>query len=274
MRVRMALPPPTDETTALVTGASSGIGTELARGLAARGFHLTLVARRADRLEELSEELGQRFGVEAAVDPCDLGDPEARRNLVDRVGRRKRRVAVLVNNAGFGTYGTFWKLPAEREREEVRVNVDALHELTLAFVPPMVERRSGAVLNIGSTAGFQPLPGNATYSATKAFVNTFSEALHSELSGTGVRCTVLCPGPVATEFQQASGIGHLDNAGPSFVWAGAEEVARAALEGMEDGRRVVLPRAADKVTSAFGRFTPRTVLLPVMRRVGSKILRD
>lgn len=270
----MALPPPTEETTALITGASAGIGAELARGLAARGQHVTLVARRQERLDELAAELERRHAVEATVDACDLGDAAARGKLITRLRRRKRRVAVLVNDAGFGTYGTFWKLAADREREEVRLNVEALHELTLTFVPEMVERRSGAVLNVGSTAGFQPLPGNATYSGTKAFVNTFSEALHAELAGTGVSCTVLCPGPVATEFQQSSGIGHLEGSGPSFIWAGPEEVARAAIEGMDAGRRVVLPRPPDKVSAAFGRYTPRTVLLPVMRRFGSRILRD
>ncbi|HEV2075032.1 MAG TPA: SDR family oxidoreductase [Thermoleophilaceae bacterium] len=270
----MSLPRPSDQATALVTGASAGIGADLARGLAARGHHLTLVARRRERLEELADEVKQRFGAEAAVDPCDLGDEAQRKQLIQNLRRRRRRVAVLVNNAGFGTFGKFWKIDADREREEVRLNIQALHDLLLAFVPSMVERRSGAILNVGSTAGFQPLPGNTTYSATKAFVNTISEALHEELSGTGVGCTVLCPGPVATEFQESSGIGHLHAAGPSGIWATSEEVAQAAIEGMEKGKRVVLPRIADKVTARAGQHTPRSVLLPVMRRFGSRILRD
>jgi short-subunit dehydrogenase len=183
-------------------------------------------------------------------------------------------VSVLVNNAGFGTYGRLWELSPDREREEVRLNVDALHDLTVAFLPGMVERRSGAILNVGSTAGFQPLPSNATYAATKAFVNAFSESLHAELSGTGVTCTVLCPGPVATEFQEAAGISHLHSAGPGFLWASAEEVASAAVDGMERGRRVVLPRTTDKVQAAFGRYSPRSVLLPVMRGVGGRLFGD
>lgn len=264
----MSIPNPSDQTTALVTGASSGIGAEIARQLAGRGHHVTMVARRSERLEELAGELGG----ESSVDACDLGDFDARRDLLGRLSRRKRKVAVLVNNAGFGTYGRLWELPAEREREEVHLNVDALHDLTVAFLPGMVERRSGAILNVGSTAGFQPLPGNATYAASKAFVNTFSESLHAELAGTGVTCTVLCPGPVATEFQDAAGISHLSGAGPNLIWASADDVARAAVEGVERGKRVVMPRLNDKVQGAFGRYSPRSVLLPVMRRFGDRIL--
>ena len=266
----MSLPNPSEQSTALVTGASSGIGAEIARGLAARGYHLTLVARRAERLEELAGELGS----DAAVDACDLGDAKARQELLTRLSRRKRKVSVLVNSAGFGTYGQLAELSPEREREEVRVNVDALHDLTVAFLPGMVERRSGAILNVSSTAGFQPLPGNATYAASKAFVTSFSESLHAELAGTGVTCTVLCPGPVATEFQDASGISHLHSAGPSFLWASAFEVARAAVEGMERGKRVVVPRATDKVQAAFGRYSPRSVLLPVARGLGGRLFGD
>ncbi len=156
----------------------------------------------------------------------------------------------------------------------MRLNVEALHDLTAALLPAMVERRSGAVLNVGSTAGFQPLPGNATYAATKAFVVSFSEALHAELEGTGVSCTVLCPGPVRTEFQATAGIGPAARSWPEVVWATPDEVAQAAIEGMEQGRRVVLPRAGDKLQTALGRYTPRSVLLPVVRRFGDRVLRD
>lgn len=267
----MSLPYPTEERTALVTGASSGIGAEVARELARRRHHVTLVARREERLRELREELAREHDIEAAVEPCDLGDAEARTALVARLGRRKRRVSVLVNNAGFGTYGRLWETPPEREREEVRLNVEALHDLTLSFLPAMVERGSGAILNVGSTAGFQPLPGNSTYSASKAFVNSFSESLHSDLAGTGVTCTLLCPGPVTTEFQESSGIGHLGSAGPGFVWASADAVALAAVDGMDAGKRVVMPRVTDSVQATVGRYAPRTLLLPVIRRFGSRL---
>ena len=266
----MSLPYPSHERTALVTGASSGIGAETARELARRGHHVTLVARREERLVELAAEITREHDVETAVDACDLGDPDARGRLVAKLQRRKRRVVVLVNNAGFATYGRLWEVPAEREREEVRLNVEALHDLTLAFLPEMVERGYGAILNVGSTAGFQPLPGNATYAAGKAFVNSFSEALHTELAGTGVSCTVLCPGPVATEFAEVSGVGHLESGAPGFVFAGASEVARAAIDGVEKSRRVVMPRPTDVVQGALGRYTPRSVLLPVVRRFGNR----
>lgn len=268
----MTLPYPTHERTALITGASAGIGAAVARELARRGHHLTLVARREDRLEELAAELAAEHDVEAAVDACDVGDAEARTGLIARIGRRKRGVAVLVNNAGFATFGNAWETPADREREEVRVNVEALHHLTLAFLPGMVERRYGAILNVGSTAGFQPLPGNATYAASKAFVNSFSESLHSELAGTGVSCTVLCPGPVATEFTSVSGVEHLEKGAPPFLFASASSVARAAVEGMDKGKRVVMPRPTDAVQGALGRYTPRSVLLPIVRRFGSRFL--
>jgi uncharacterized protein len=266
----MTLPYPTHERTALVTGASAGIGAAIARELARRGQHVTLVARREERLHELAAEIKRDHEVEAAVDACDLSDGEARRGLIAKVGRRKRAVSVLVNNAGFATYGNLWESSAEREREEVRVNVEALHDLTLAFLPAMVERGYGAILNVGSTAGFQPLPGNTTYAASKAFVNSFSESLHAELSGTGVTCTVLCPGPVATEFTEVADVDHLEEDAPGFVFASAGDVARAAIDGLDKGSRVVMPRVTDAVQGAIGRYAPRSVLLPVVRRFGTR----
>ena len=268
----MSLPLPSPQSTVVITGASAGIGAELARKLAARGHHLTLVARREDRLRDLATELERDYGVEAAVDACDLGDAEARSHLIELVRRRKRRVVGLCNNAGFGSYGRFWQLDLDRETEEVRLNVEALHELTGAFLPDMVARRSGAILNTGSLAGFQPQPSNATYAATKAFVNSFSEALHAELAGTGVSCTVVCPGPVKTEFAEAAGVGHLDGSGPSFLWATAEQVAERAVDGMVNGKRTVLPTVTDQVASTLGRYTPRSVLLPVVQRFAARTL--
>lgn len=268
----MSLPLPSPQSTVVITGASSGIGAELARKLAARGHHLTLVARREERLKELAAELERDCGVEPAVDTCDLSEADARSHLIELLRRRKRRVAGLCNNAGFGSFGRFWELDLAREAEEVRLNVEALHELTGAFVPDMVARRSGAILNTGSLAGFQPQPSNATYAATKAFVNSFSEALHTELSGTGVSCTVLCPGPVKTEFADSAGVGHLDGFGPSFLWATPEQVAERAVEGMAEGKRTVLPTAVDQVAGTLGRHAPRSLLLPVVQRFASRTL--
>jgi len=270
----MSLPLPSSNATVLITGASAGIGAELARALAARGHHLTLVARREERLRELSAELERDYGVESATDTCDLGDSDARSELIAKLRRRKRRVAGVCNNAGFGSFGRFWELELEREVEEVRLNVEALHELTGAFLPDMVARRSGAILNVGSLAGFQPQPSNATYAASKAFVNSFSEALHAELAGTGVSCTVLCPGPVKTEFADSAGVAHLDGRGSSLLWATPEQVAQSAVEGMAKGKRTVMPRAADQVAGALGRLAPRSVLLPVAQRLTSRALRN
>ena len=190
----MSLPKPDTETTVVITGASSGIGAELGRGLARRGFALLLVARRGDRLDELANDVGQEYSVAVEVLPLDLSDSKARAKLAGRL--RNEPIAGLCNSAGFGTSGVFYELPLERESEEVTLNALALMELTHAALPGMVERGAGAVLNIASIAGFQPLPYMAVYSATKAFVQTFSEAIHEELHGTGVSVTVLCPGPI------------------------------------------------------------------------------
>ena len=186
----MSLPQPNSDATVVVTGASSGIGTELARGLARRGYPLLLTARRRERLRELSDELRAKHSVTVEVMPLDLRNRAARAQLIDRIGSAP--IAGLCNSAGFGTSGPFHRLPVQHEREEITVNALALMELTHAALPEMVDRGAGAVLNIASIAGFQPIPGMAVYSATKAFVQTFSEAVHEELHSTGVSCTGRC----------------------------------------------------------------------------------
>jgi short-subunit dehydrogenase len=266
----MSLPPPDPDATVLITGASSGIGAELARLLAERGHNVTLVARRRPQLTELAEELTGRHGVSADVHAVDLGDAAERRKLLSAVRTAGRHVAGLCNNAGFGSFGWFSQLDQERERQEVRVNVVALHELTGEFLPAMIERGAGAILNVGSIAGAQPLPGNATYAATKAFVNSLSEALHAELHGSGVSCTLLTPGPVKTEFSERAGVADIEASSPGFAWETPQDVARAAVEGMEKGRRVVVPGLPAKLTSAGGRFAPRTLLLPAAKMVMSR----
>jgi short-subunit dehydrogenase len=258
----MSLPKPNDHATVVVTGASSGIGTELARGLARRGYPLLLVARRRDRLEELAEELGGQHSVAVEVLPLDLGDAESRGQLAERL--KGDPIAGLCNSAGFGTSGVFHTLPLERESQQVTLNVLALMELTHAALPGMVERGTGAVLNIASIAAFQPLPGMAVYSATKAFVQTFSEAVHEGLHGTGVSCTVLCPGPVPTEWAEIADAEHV-NIGIAQV--SPPDVAAAAIAGMVDGKRSVVPGVVPKIASMGGRFVPRSVLLPALRIV-------
>jgi short-subunit dehydrogenase len=249
-----------------VTGASSGIGADIARELAGRGLGVTLVARREDRLRTLAEEL-QATGVRVEVVACDVSDAAARAKMIDTINRLGLEVEVLVNNAGYGSGGLFVELDAESEVAMVRVNCEAVVALTREYLPKMVERGRGAVLNVGSTAGEQPLPRQATYSASKAFVNTFSDALYVEMHGTGVTVTSLRPGPVTSEFGDVAGIGEELFSAPDFAIKTPEETAAAAVEGLEKGKRTVAPGIVAKTSTILARMTPRTILLPLLRRM-------
>ena len=250
----------------VITGASAGIGAELARRLADRGHDVVLVARREQRLRELAEQLRLRHGIRAEVEVCDLGDAAARRELVDRL-LAGRVVAGLCNNAGMGTVGTLLEAGVEREQQVVRLNVDAVHHLTGAFLPGMVERGAGAILNVASTAAFQPLPGFATYAASKAFVQSFSEAVHAELGGTGVSVTALCPGFTHTEFGEKAGASEHERALPELLFQDAQAVARAGVDAMIAGRRTAIPGLHNRASMLGGRLVPRSLLLPVVRKV-------
>jgi short-subunit dehydrogenase len=263
----MALPPPTPEQTVLITGASAGIGAELARQLADRGHNVVLVARREQRLRELAEQLRLRHGIHADVEPCDLTDADARRDLVARLLAGERAVAGVCNNAGAGTVRTLLSSDLEREQQIVRLDVEAVHHLTGAFLPGMVEREAGAILNVASIAAFQPLPGFATYAACKAFVQSFSEAVHTELGGTGVSVTALCPGFTHTEFGESAGAREEEQAIPGFLFQEAPEVARCGIEAMIAGRRTAIPGLHNRASTIGGRLAPRSLLLPVIRRV-------
>jgi uncharacterized protein len=263
------LPPPAPDSTALVTGASSGIGAELARGLARRGHGVTLVARRAERLEELAGELRDEHHVRAEVVPADLADAAARERMAAEIESRGLTVEILVNNAGFGIYVPFAESSRERELQQVRLNVEAVVDLGARYVPGMVERGRGAVINVSSTAGLQPLPGNGTYSAAKSFALFHTEALHEELRGTGVTATAVCPGPVKTEFQETSEPAFGDRM-PKLVWRQPERVAEDSLRAVEKGKRMVIPGGLT-VRAAFGpnRMLPMTLVLPVARQLMS-----
>jgi short-subunit dehydrogenase len=263
----MALPPPAPDSTALVTGASSGIGADIARSLARRGHGVTLVARREERLRELAQELERAHSVRAETIGCDLGDPDARRRLLESLEGLGLAVEVLVNDAGFGSGGRFDRLDLDRELEMVRLNVEAVVALCGRFVPEMIERGRGAVLNVSSTAGFQPLPLQATYSGTKAFALSFTEALHADLTGTGVTATALCPGPVKTEFTHASRMGDVDSSVPGVFWSEPAEVAEEGVLGLEKGRRVVIPGLINRAGAVAGQHTPRSLVLWTARRL-------
>jgi len=251
--------------TALITGASAGLGRDFARLFAADGHDVILVARRRDRLEALARELAAAHGVRATVIDLDLADPAAPRRLVDDVRRRGLEVDFLVNNAGFGGTGAFADVPLEREMGMIQVNVTALVELTRLLVPDMKARRRGRILNVGSTAGFQPGPFMATYYASKAFVNAFTEALAYELEGSGVTATVSCPGATATEFA-----GHAGNADTLLFKLGAADsagVAREAYRAMTAGRRLVIHGVTNKLGVQALRISPRSVVLALAARL-------
>jgi uncharacterized protein len=266
----LSLPKPTSSSAALVTGASAGIGTEIARLLAARGYALVLVARRKDRLIALADELSDEYGVRAEAIPADLSKPAPRGRIPGRIEELGLEVEVLVNNAGFATGGPFDQADPERELEQVRVLVEAPVALTSAFLPAMVQRGRGAILNVASTAGMQPMPYSAGYSAAKAYVLTFSEALHQEVQGRGVTVTALAPGPVETDFWQIAG--WETASGRSFERAvpgtliSPEHAARDGVEGLEHGDRVVIPGLPIRAAMAAWRYVPNLVRLPALER--------
>ncbi|WP_051950829.1 SDR family NAD(P)-dependent oxidoreductase [Actinacidiphila yeochonensis] len=249
---------------AVVTGASSGIGREMAGRLAARGHRLLLVARRKDRLDELAGQLRGAYRARVEVRACDLADRADRAELVEELAALE--IGVLANNAGFTTCGYLADGDPRAEAAEVEVDVVAMHELTLAVLPGMLARRCGSILITGSTAGMQPVPGAATYAASKAFVNTFAESLHAELRGTGVSCTLLAPGPVRTEFMAVGGAAELE-AKQWMAWKTPRTVARAGLRAARRGRRIAVPGVVAKAQALAGRHVPHRVTFVVVRRL-------
>jgi len=263
----MALPTPTSDRTALVTGASSGIGEQLARELAKRGHGVTLVARREDRLKALATELATVHGVRTEVIAADLTDFDARAAIPETLATRGLQADVLVNNAGFSTIGPIAKSDPAREVAMIRTDVEAVAHLCSIFVPKMVSDNRGAILNVASTAAFQPLPGQAGYGACKSFVLSYTHGLRGELRGTGVTATTLCPGPVETEFGDAAGFTEEETQVlPKFMWVGAPDVARQAIEALDKNRPVVIPGTANRATALTAYLTPRRVLVPMLAR--------
>ena len=238
---------------ALVTGASAGLGVEFARQLSKRGYRLVLVARRKDRLEVLAKELGNARAV-----AIDLSKSNAAAKLLSELNANGEVVEVLVNNAGFGLIGKFAEADAKRLRQMIDLNVGTLVDLCRAVVPGMIERKSGRIINVASTAAFQPGPKMAVYFATKAFVLSFTEALHEELKRHGIHVTCLCPGPTRTEFGEVAGF----RGNEMFDWVAmnAPEVVSAGLHGVDRNKAVAIPGLLNKLTANGGRFAPRSVV--------------
>ncbi|HEX3422304.1 MAG TPA: SDR family oxidoreductase [Sphingomicrobium sp.] len=238
---------------ALVTGASAGLGVEFARQLSKRGYSLVLAARRKDRLDELASELGNSRAV-----AIDLSRPTAADNLMADLEDNGETVDLLVNNAGFGLIGYFAELDPRRERQMIDLNVGTLADLCRAVAPAMIERKSGGIINVASTAAFQPGPKMALYFATKAFVLSLSEALHEELKPHGVKVSCLCPGPTRTEFGDVAGFA--GNGLFDRVVMTASEVVETGLRGFEANRAVVISGWMNRLIATSTRFAPRFVV--------------
>lgn len=247
-----------ERTVALVTGASTGIGAEFARALAARGNDLVVVARNELRLKDLAGALEGEHGAQVEVLPADLETSEGVTKVEARLADGASPVELLVNNAGFGTSGVFHELPVEGEVAEINLNVVALVRLTHAALGPMVKRGHGGVINVSSVGAYQPTPNSATYSATKAFVSSFTNAIHEELDGSGVKAMVLAPGFTHTEFHVRAKVENKDSM-PGFLWQTADEVVTAALKAYDKGRAVCIPGALNTVAAAFSSSMPAGV---------------
>jgi short-subunit dehydrogenase len=253
--------------TALITGASSGIGAEFAKLCAARGYDIVLVARRVERMEQLAADLAVRHGIDARVLAADLAQETAPDEIVHVL--EGRPIDVLINNAGFGVNGPFSRTDWKEERELLQVNVIALVRLTKLILPQMLRRGSGRILNVASTAAFVPGPFMAMYYASKAFVFSFSLAIANEVANTGVTVTALCPGPTTTEFSEAAGIaGSKLFRGPVMS---AAEVAREGFDAMLEGKAEIIAGARNRWMMLGTRLAPRSMLASLARRLNSSI---
>lgn len=234
----------------------------LARELASRGYGLILVARRGEVLEELAGELRAEHGTAVEVRAVDLSDPTAVTVLCGELSGRE--ISILANNAGVATFGPLVELDADYEQAQVRLNVNAVHDLTLAVLPQMVARGSGGILMVGSAAGNMPIPNNATYAATKAFVNTFSESVRVEVADAGVHITLLAPGPVRTHTPDADEASTVDAAVPDFLWHDTTKVAKMSLDALGRNKMRVVPGILSKAMSVAGGYSPRKITGPIV----------
>lgn len=258
--------------TALITGGSSGIGFEFARIFAKNGYSLVIVAKDKKKLEAAAKLVEKEFGVPVKSIAKDLSDSLAPKQIFDELQKEKIFVSVLVNNAGFGVFGKFSETEWEKERELLQVNMVSLTELAKLFLPKMLSQKSGKILNVASTAAFQPGPLMALYYASKSFVLFFSEAIANELKGTGVSVTVLCPGPTATGFAERANLGGTKLMGGKVMTA--EQAALAGFEGLMKGKTIVIPGAKNRALAFSVRFLPRSFVTDYVRGLQEKRLKN
>jgi short-subunit dehydrogenase len=258
-----------DVKTALITGASGGIGYELAKLFAKDHYNLVLVARGAPKLRQFADELNRQFGILAKAVPLDLTAGPAPQSLFDQLQREGIAVDILVNNAGYGVLGEFAKVSLEEDLGQIQLNITALTHLTRLFVGPMIERHSGKILNVASTAGFQAGPLMAVYYATKAYVISFSEALANELSGSGVTVTCLCPGPTDTNLQERAGMENTRLV-KTLRPMDAKTVAGDGYRGMMAGKTLVISGFRNWLVAESVRFSPRKLVTAISRRLLDK----
>jgi uncharacterized protein len=257
--------------TALVTGASGGIGEDLARELAARNYNLVLVARSADKLEALGQELRQKYGIESTSISMDLSTPDATDRLTRELETRNLTIDVLVNNAGFADYGEFWNLDANKTAQMLHLNITTLTMLSRALLPGMVVRKKGRIMNVASTAAFMPGPLMSVYYASKNYVLALSEGLSEELAGTGVTVTALCPGPVETGFQARAAMENsklLKN--PMNPMMDSKDVAKQGIAALERGQRVIIPGFMNQILALVPRWVPRAFVPGIVKNAQAR----
>jgi len=265
----MPVPAPSPDSRAVVTGASQGIGEALATELAARGHSLIVTARRGEVLTDLAARLTERYGVTVEVRAVDLADPVARTALADELAGRN--ISILCANAGTATFGPVANLDPEGEKAQVQLNVLGVHDLVLAVLPGMAARKAGGILISGSAAGNSPIPNNATYAASKAFVNTFSESLRGEVKDSGIHVTLLAPGPVRTELPDPAEQSLVERLIPDFLWIDTEYTARISLDGLERNKMRVVPGVTSKAMSVASGYAPRAIVTPIVGAVYRKL---
>ena len=265
----MPVPAPSPDARAVVTGASQNIGEALATELAARGHHLIVTARREEVLTDLAARLTDRYGVTVEVRGADLADPDSRTKLCEELATRN--VSILCANAGTATFGRVADLDVQGEKDQVQLNVLGVHDLALAVLPGMVRHRAGGILISGSVAGNSPIPNNATYAASKAFANTFSESLRAEVKSLGIHVTLLAPGPVRTELPNPDEQSLVEKLIPDFLWISTEYTAKVSLDGLQRNKMRVVPGVTSKAMSVASGYAPRAIVTPIVGAVYKKL---